>query len=62
MKTVKGFCAFSKDTAQEFVKFAEANEIKPVIAKVFEFGDVVEAFEVMQKPTTVGKFVVKISE
>jgi D-arabinose 1-dehydrogenase-like Zn-dependent alcohol dehydrogenase len=59
---VKGFCAFSKDTAQEFVKFAEANELKPVIAKVFEFRDMVEAFEVMQNPTAVGKFVIKISE
>jgi hypothetical protein len=29
---------------------------------VFEFGEVVKAFEVMQNPTEVGKFVVKMSE
>jgi D-arabinose 1-dehydrogenase-like Zn-dependent alcohol dehydrogenase len=59
---VKGCCAFSKDDTEEFVRFAEANEIKPVIAKTFVFGELKEAFEAMQKSTAVGKFVVKISE
>jgi D-arabinose 1-dehydrogenase-like Zn-dependent alcohol dehydrogenase len=58
---VKGCTAFSRDNTEEFVRFAEANEIKPVIAKTFEFDEMVEAFEALQKQNAVGKLVVKIS-
>ncbi|KAF2116646.1 hypothetical protein BDV96DRAFT_645064 [Lophiotrema nucula] len=60
-KIVKGCTAFSRDTSAEFVKFAEANNLKPVIAKTFGFGEVVEAFQELQKQNAVGKLVVKIS-
>ena len=59
---MKGCCAFSKDDTEEFVRFAEANKIKPVIAKTFEFRELKKAFEEMQHSAAVGKFVVKISD
>lgn len=58
---MKGCTAFSRDNTEEFVRFAEANEIKPVIAKTFEFDEMVEAFEALQKQNAVGKLVVKVS-
>lgn len=59
---MKGCTAFSRDTSEEYVRFSEANNIKPVIAEIFEFGQVVEAFEVLQKQNSVGKIVVKIDD
>lgn len=60
---LNGDCtAFSRDTSAEFVQFAEANAIKPVIAQTFEFDQIVEAFGALQRQNAVGKLVVKISD
>jgi len=59
---VKGWVAFSRDTTEEFVKFVEANDIKPVIAKTFEFGEAVEALETLQSQSLAGKIVIRIGE
>ncbi|KAH6629302.1 hypothetical protein C7974DRAFT_184426 [Boeremia exigua] len=61
-KTVKGCCAFSRDATAEFARFAEQHGIKPVIAKTFEFGDAIAAFEALQNQSEVGKIVIKISK
>lgn len=61
-RAVKGCVAFSRDATAEFARFAEQHNIRPVVAKVFEFDDAVAAFEALQKQTEVGKIVVKISE
>ena len=58
---VKGCCAFSRDATAEFARFVEEHNIKPVIAKEFDFEDTLEAFEAIQKQNAVGKFVIKIS-
>jgi NADPH:quinone reductase-like Zn-dependent oxidoreductase len=60
--TVRGQTGFSRDALAEFAAFAEANDIKPVIAAEYPFGDMVEAFEALQKQNSVGKVVVKIAD
>lgn len=59
---VKGCCAYNRDTSAEFIKFVEANKIKPVIAQTFDFDQTVEAFEILQKQNAVGKLIVKIHD
>ncbi|CAG5158200.1 uncharacterized protein ALTATR162_LOCUS5034 [Alternaria atra] len=61
-KIVKGCTAFSRDTLAEFAKLVDANVIKPVIAQSFDFSQMVEAFQALQKQNAVGKIVVKISD
>ncbi len=59
---VKGCVAFSRDATAEFAWFLEQCNIKPVIAKNFEFDDAITAFEALQNQTEVGKIVIRISE
>ncbi|KAF2740968.1 putative alcohol dehydrogenase [Polyplosphaeria fusca] len=59
-KIVKGIMGFSRDASAEWIRFSEANGIKPVVAQVFEFDQAIEAFETLQKQNAVGKLVVKI--
>ncbi|KAF9697579.1 hypothetical protein EKO04_004234 [Ascochyta lentis] len=61
-KTVKGCVAFNRDATAEFAQFTEKHGIKPVIAKTFEFGDAIAAFEALQNQTEVGKIIIKISD
>ncbi|KAF2259083.1 NAD(P)-binding protein [Lojkania enalia] len=60
-KIVKGCMGFSRDMSAEYVRFVEANGIKPVIAKIFGFENIIEGFEALQKQNAVGKLVVNIS-
>jgi D-arabinose 1-dehydrogenase-like Zn-dependent alcohol dehydrogenase len=62
MIVVRGQTGFSRDALSEFSAFVAANGIKPVIAQEFAFGDMVAAFEALQKQNSVGKIVVKIAE
>lgn len=59
---VKGCVAFSRDATAEFAQFLEEHNIKPVIAKEFNFNAATAAFEALQSQTEVGKIVIKISE
>ncbi|PVI02091.1 NAD-P-binding protein [Periconia macrospinosa] len=61
-KIVKGCTAFSRDALAEFAKLVEANGIKPIIAQSFDFSQMIEAFQLLQKQNAVGKIVVKISD
>lgn len=54
--------SFSRDHSGEFVKFIEANGIKPVVATIFSFDQTIAAFEALQKQNAVGKLVIKIRE
>lgn len=57
---VRGCVAFSRDAVAELAQFVDANSIKPVVAEVFDFKNTVEAFEALQKQTSIGKIAVKI--
>jgi D-arabinose 1-dehydrogenase-like Zn-dependent alcohol dehydrogenase len=59
---VRGTVGFSRDAVAEFARFAEANNIKPVIAQEFTFEQTVQAFEALQKQNAVGKIVVNIAD
>jgi D-arabinose 1-dehydrogenase-like Zn-dependent alcohol dehydrogenase len=59
---VKGCTAFSRDALAEFAKFVDANGIKPVIAQSFDFSQIIDAFQALQKQNAVGKIVVKIAD
>jgi NADPH:quinone reductase-like Zn-dependent oxidoreductase len=61
-QTVKGCVAFSRDATADFARFIEQYNVKPAIAKVFEYQDATAAFEAMQKQTEVGKIVIKVSD
>ena len=45
---------------EEAMKIVEEHRIHPVIAKVFEWGDAKEAFEMLNRQWVVGKIVIKI--
>ncbi|UPX20609.1 uncharacterized protein EKO05_0010837 [Ascochyta rabiei] len=60
-KTVKGCVAFNRDATAEFAQFAEQYGIRPVIAKEFEFGDAITAFEALQHQSEVGKIIVRLN-
>ncbi|KAJ4293459.1 hypothetical protein N0V90_008742 [Kalmusia sp. IMI 367209] len=55
-RIIKGCCAFTRDATAELARFVEEHNIKPVIAKEFDFEDTLEAFEAIQKQNAVGKF------
>lgn len=59
---MKGCVAFSRDATAEFAGFAQQHRITPVIAKEFEFGDAIAAFQALQNQNEVGKIVIKISD
>jgi D-arabinose 1-dehydrogenase-like Zn-dependent alcohol dehydrogenase len=59
---VKGCVAFSRDSTAELARFVEEHNIKPAIAKEFDFENTVEAFEALQNLNAVGKVVIKISD
>lgn len=59
---VKGCVAFSRDATAEFAKFAEQNDIRPIVAKGFDFDDAVGVFKALQNQTEVGKIVIKIGD
>ncbi len=62
MFVVKGCVAFNRDATAEFARFTEQHNIKPVIAKTFEFDDAIAAFEALQSQTEIGKIVIKIGK
>ena len=62
VEPVKGCLAFNRDATAEFARFAEQHNIKPVIAKEFDFDDAVKAFEALQDQSEVGKIVIKIAD
>jgi NADPH:quinone reductase-like Zn-dependent oxidoreductase len=60
--TVKGCVAFSRDATADFARFVEQYNVKPAIAKVFEYQDATAAFEALQNQSEVGKIVIKVSD
>ncbi|KAF1968766.1 hypothetical protein BU23DRAFT_655523 [Bimuria novae-zelandiae CBS 107.79] len=61
-RVLKGCVAFMRDGTEEYARFVEANGIEPVVAEVFAFGDVREAFGALEGKEKVGKIVVRIAE
>lgn len=57
---MKGCVGYSRDNTAEFVKFLEEHNVKPAIAKSFEFDQAIEAFELLQEQSEFGKIVVRI--
>ena len=56
---VRGLLGTSKAMSEELVRRVDAGKIHPVIAKVFEWSEAKEAFEMLMNQTGVGKIVVK---
>ncbi|KAF2998658.1 isoleucine-tRNA ligase [Curvularia kusanoi] len=61
-KIVKGVVMFSRDHTAEFARFVEKHQIKPIIAKEFEFQNARDALQALKDQTEVGKIVIKISD
>ena len=60
--TLKGILNGPKDRFEEMVAFYEKKEIKPVVDKVFGFGEVVEAMKFLMDGEHFGKVVIKVAE
>ena len=56
---VRGLLGTSKPMSEELVRRVDAGKIHPVIAKVFEWSEAKEAFEMLMNQTGVGKIVIK---
>jgi NADPH:quinone reductase-like Zn-dependent oxidoreductase len=58
--TLKGILNGPKDRFEEMLGFYEEKKIKPVVDKVFSFGEAKEAFQFLYKGEHFGKVVIKI--
>lgn len=56
----RGVLGVSKEMADELVRQIDEHDIRPVIAKVYEFEDALDAFEALSSLTAIGKIVVKV--
>ena len=56
---VRGLLGSSKTMGEELVRRVDADKIHPVIAKIFEWSEAKEAFEMLMNQSAVGKIVVK---
>lgn len=56
---VRGLLGSSKTMGEELVRRVDADKIQPVIAKIFEWSEAKEAFEMLMNQSEVGKIVVK---
>lgn len=60
--TLKGILNGPKDRFEEMLKFYDEKKIRPVVDKVFSFGEAKEALEYLFKGGHFGKVVVKVTE
>lgn len=56
---VRGQLGSSKTMSEELVRRVDADKIRPVIAKTFEWREAKDAFELLMNQSEVGKIVVK---
>jgi NADPH:quinone reductase-like Zn-dependent oxidoreductase len=57
---VRGIFAFKKEHSLAHVKLFEEHKLHPVIGKVFEWEDAVDAFRVSMEKSVMGKVVIKV--
>lgn len=60
--TLKGILNGPKDRFEEMLRFYDEKKIRPVVDKVFAFGEAKEALEYLFKGGHFGKVVVKVAE
>jgi NADPH:quinone reductase-like Zn-dependent oxidoreductase len=58
--TLKGLLNGPKDRFEEMIRFYEANQIKPVVDRVFPFEDSKEAFQYLFSGSHFGKVVIRV--
>jgi len=59
---LRGILIGSVSQFEDMNRLIEANDIKPIVDKVFRFGEAVEAYEYLESQRHVGKVVIKVSE
>jgi NADPH:quinone reductase-like Zn-dependent oxidoreductase len=58
--TLKGLLNGPRERFEEMISFYEAKKIKPVVDKVFEFGEAKEALKYLYGGGHFGKVVIKV--
>ncbi|GAW20703.1 hypothetical protein ANO14919_102120 [Xylariales sp. No.14919] len=59
--TLKGINVGPKDRAEEMVAFYETAQIRPIVDRVFEFSDALEALRYVRSGSHIGKVVIKVN-
>lgn len=60
--TIKGLINGPRDRFQEMLDFCEKHEIRPVVDKIFPFGEAREALQYMWDGAHFGKVVIKVAQ
>jgi len=62
--TLRGIQIGSVQQFKDFVRLLEGEpeQTKPVVDKVFQFGDTIEAYKYLESQKHVGKVVIKVSQ
>jgi NADPH:quinone reductase-like Zn-dependent oxidoreductase len=57
---VQGMFGYSRDMVVAMTELMERKRLRPMIAKVFEFKETMEAFKTLIKQNDVGKIVIRV--